>query len=110
MSSAPPSAIYVVEVEELNQKIVLELDPRLVIFTIEKLFGGPGVFLRKPREVSQIERRIMSKVMQRAFRELEKPGTRSSTCSSRRSRLSRTRSSCRSSRAWSRRSSARSKS
>jgi flagellar motor switch protein FliM len=72
MSSAPPSAIYVVEVEELNQKIILELDPRLVIFTIEKLFGGPGVFLRKPREVSQIERRIMSKVMQRAFRELEK--------------------------------------
>ncbi|MEX0821415.1 MAG: flagellar motor switch protein FliM [Rhodothermales bacterium] len=72
MSSAPPSAIYVVEVEELNQKIIFELDPRLVIFTIEKLFGGPGVFLRKPREVSQIERRIMSKVMQRAFRELEK--------------------------------------
>jgi len=72
MSSAPPSAIYVVEVEELNQKIIFELDPRLVIFTIEKLFGGPGVFLRKPREVSQIERRIMSKVMLRAFRELEK--------------------------------------
>lgn len=72
MSSAPPSALYVVEVEELVQKIVFELDPRLVIFTIEKLFGGPGVFLRKPREVSQIERRIMSKVMGRAFRELEK--------------------------------------
>lgn len=72
MSSAPPSAIYVVEVEELGQKVIFELDPRLVIFTIEKLFGGPGVFLRKPREISQIERRIMSKVMQRAFHELEK--------------------------------------
>ena len=46
MSSAPPSALYVVEVEELVQKIVFELDPRLVIFTIEKLFGGPGVFNR----------------------------------------------------------------
>ena len=72
MSSAPPSAIYVVQVEEIEQQIIFELDPRLVIFTIEKLFGGPGVFLRKPREVSQIERRIMSKVMGRAFRELEK--------------------------------------
>jgi flagellar motor switch protein FliM len=72
MSSAPPSALYVVEAENLGQKIVFELDPRLVIFTIEKLFGGPGVFLRKPREVSQIERRIMSKVMGRAFREMEK--------------------------------------
>lgn len=72
MSSAPPSALYVVEVQDMTQKMVFELDPRLVIFTIEKLFGGPGVFLRKPREVSQIERRIMSKVMGRAFRELEK--------------------------------------
>jgi len=72
MSSAPPSAIYVVEEENLGQKIVFELDPQLVIFTIEKLFGGPGVFLQRPREVSQIERRIMSKVMRRAFRELEK--------------------------------------
>ena len=72
MSSVPPSAIYVVEEESLQQKIIVELDPRLVIFTIEKLFGGPGVFLRNPREISQIERRIMSKVMQRAFHELER--------------------------------------
>ncbi len=72
MSSAPPSALYVVEVMELQQQLVFELDPRLVIFTIEKLFGGPGTFLRKAREISQIERRIMSKVMARAFQELEK--------------------------------------
>lgn len=72
MSSAPPSALYVADVEELNQKIVFELDPRLVVFTIEKLFGGPGVFMRKPREISKIEERVMGKVMQRAFREMEK--------------------------------------
>lgn len=72
MSSAPPSALYVVDVQPLHQKIVLEVDPRLAIYTVEKLFGGPGIFLRKPRELSQIERRIMEKVMMRAFRELEK--------------------------------------
>ncbi len=72
MSSAPPAAIYVVDVKELGHKLIFELDPRLVIFTIEKLFGGPGVFLRKAREISQIEQRIMGKVMTRAFRELEK--------------------------------------
>ncbi|HEX7070200.1 MAG TPA: flagellar motor switch protein FliM, partial [Rhodothermales bacterium] len=72
MSSAPPSALYVAEVEDLNQKIVFEIDPRLVVFTIEKLFGGPGVFMRKPREISKIEERVMGKVMQRAFREMEK--------------------------------------
>jgi flagellar motor switch protein FliM len=72
MSSAPPSALYVVDVPEPGHKLIFELDPRLVIFTIEKLFGGPGVFLKKPREISHIERRIMGKVMTRAFRELEK--------------------------------------
>lgn len=72
MSSAPPSALYVVDVTPLNQRIVVEIDPRLVIYTVEKLFGGPGIFLRKPREISQIERRIMDKVVVRAFRELEK--------------------------------------
>jgi len=72
MSSAPPTAIYVVQTDKMDHQIIFELDPRLVIFTIEKLFGGPGVFLRKPREVSLIEQRIMSKVMGCAFRELEK--------------------------------------
>jgi flagellar motor switch protein FliM len=72
MSSAPPSAIYVAEVKNLGQKFVFELDPRLVIFMIEKLFGGQGGFMTKPREVSQIERRIMSKVMDRAFGALTK--------------------------------------
>lgn len=72
MSSAPPSALYVAEVTSQKQNFVFELDPRLVIFTIEKLFGGPGVFLKQPRAVSQIERRVMNKVMNRTFEALEK--------------------------------------
>lgn len=72
MSSAPPSALYVVGVEDLPHQFVLEIDPKLVVFMIEKLFGGNGVFIRQPREISQIERRIMSKIMNRGFRELEK--------------------------------------
>lgn len=71
MSSKPPSALYVANVVEMEHKMVFEIDPCLVIYTIEKLFGGPGVFLDEPREVSQIEQRIMSKVMKRAYQELE---------------------------------------
>jgi len=71
MSSAAPSALYVVEAQELNHNVVFEIDPSLVIYTVEKLFGGPGEFMQSSREVSQIEQRIMSKVMERAFRELE---------------------------------------
>lgn len=71
MSSAPPSAIYVVEVTDLDHKIVLEIDPRLAIYTIEKLFGGPGVFIEEKREISQIEQKIMRKVMDEVFDKLE---------------------------------------
>jgi len=71
MSSAAPSALYVVEAQKLNHNVVFEIDPSLVIYTVEKLFGGRGEFLQSSREVSQIEQRIMSKVMERAFRELE---------------------------------------
>lgn len=71
MSSAPPSAIYVVEVKDLDHKIVLEIDPRLAIYTIEKLFGGPGVFIEEKREISQIEQKIMHKVMNEVFGKLE---------------------------------------
>jgi flagellar motor switch protein FliM len=71
-SSAPPSALYVGAAEGLGHQIIFELDPRVVVYTIEKLFGGPGVFTDDAREVSQIERRIMSRVVRRAFDELEK--------------------------------------
>ena len=71
IASAPPSALFVVDAMGTQHQAVFELDPRFVIFTIEKLFGGPGTFLKKPRETSQIEQRIMGKVMARAFEELE---------------------------------------
>jgi flagellar motor switch protein FliM len=71
MSSAPPSAIYVVDVIDHDHKIVLEIDPRLAIYTIEKLFGGHGDFLDEKREISQIEQKIMLKVMEETFEKLE---------------------------------------
>ena len=70
ISSAAPSALFVVDVIDNRHQIVFELDTRFVIFTIEKLFGGLGEFLKQPRETSQIEQRIMGKVMARAFDEL----------------------------------------
>jgi len=71
MSSAPPSALYVLQAEKLEHKSIFEIDPRLVIYTIEKLMGGDGDLKGESREVSPIEQRIMSRVMKRAYRELE---------------------------------------
>jgi flagellar motor switch protein FliM len=71
MSSAPPSALYVLREDELEYRSIFEIDPRLVIYTIEKLMGGDGELMEDGREVSPIEQRIMSRVMQRAYRKLE---------------------------------------
>ena len=71
MSSAPPSALYVLDETELDHQAIVEIDPRLVSYTIETLMGGDGEFMDDPREVSPIEQRIMSRVMKRAYRELE---------------------------------------
>jgi len=71
MSSAPPSALYVLREDELEYRSIFEIDPRLVIYTIEKLMGGDGELMEDGREVSPIEQRIMSRVMKRAYRKLE---------------------------------------
>lgn len=69
-SSAPPSALYIVLARELDQKVVLELDPRLVVFTVERLLGGLGGFPDFAREVTQIEQRIMGKLVARKLLKL----------------------------------------
>lgn len=71
MSSAPPSALYVLREDELEYRSIFEIDPRLVAYTIEKLMGGDGKLMDESREVSPIEQRIMSRVMRRAYRKLE---------------------------------------
>jgi Flagellar motor switch protein len=71
MSSAPPSALYVLREDELEYRSIFEIDPRLVAYTIEKLMGGDGELMEESREVSPIEQRIMSRVMKRAYRKLE---------------------------------------
>ena len=70
-SSAWPSALYVGEMDGLGDRLIFEIDPSFVVYTVEKLFGGPGQFLEVPREVSRIEQRIMSRVIRKAFSELE---------------------------------------
>ncbi len=70
-SSASPSALYVGKAEGLGYQFIFELDPDFVIYTVEKLFGGAGQFVDNNREVSKIEQRIMSRVVRKAFNELE---------------------------------------
>ncbi|MBO6575796.1 MAG: flagellar motor switch protein FliM [Rhodothermales bacterium] len=70
-STQAPSALYVMESEGQATRMILEYDPRLVLYTVEKLFGGHGSFQAEPREISQIEQRVMARVVERTYRGLE---------------------------------------
>nr|BCX00117.1 MAG: flagellar motor switch protein FliM [Bacteroidota bacterium] len=71
MSVSAPSALYVMEIPEYRSRAVLELGTELCIFVVEKLFGGQSREFGPKRALSQIEQRIMLKIVQRAFEELE---------------------------------------
>jgi flagellar motor switch protein FliM len=70
-STQAPSALYVMEAEGQSHGMILEYDPRLVLYTVEKLFGGHGSFQTDTREISAIEQRVMARVVQRTYRGLE---------------------------------------
>ena len=72
MSIAPPSCIYVCDLDQPEGRLVLELNPQLGIFLVERLFGGKGDFVTKIRPVSVIEQRVMRRVMDRISTEIAK--------------------------------------
>jgi len=42
LSISDPSCIYIFRVEELNGVAILEISPQLVLFIVDRLFGGKG--------------------------------------------------------------------
>jgi len=72
MSIAAPSSIYVCEIDDPFTNFVLELNPQLAIFMVEKLFGGRGNFIPEVRPISVIEQKVMKRVVDRIAAEVQK--------------------------------------
>jgi len=63
LSIANPTCFNVLDCSPLEGNAVLELSPQLVFPIIERLLGGRGVPLEKPRELTEIEKRIILKII-----------------------------------------------
>ncbi|RLD15310.1 flagellar motor switch protein FliM [candidate division KSB1 bacterium] len=72
MSIAPPSCLYVCNVDTPASHFVLELSPQLAIFVVERLFGGPGSPVTNIRPISVIEQKVMTRVINKFLEELAK--------------------------------------
>jgi len=72
MSIAPPSSIYVCSTDTPASEFVLEMNPQLAIFIVERLFGGRGSFITEVRPISVIEQRVMRRVVDRIAFEISR--------------------------------------
>ena len=71
MSVTNPSCIYIFQMEPLSGNAIFEINPSLVFFMIDRLFGGPGKAMQYNRELTDIERSVMNKIVERLLMDLK---------------------------------------
>ena len=69
-SLANPTGLYVFEVEPQERKAFMEITLPLVFSIIDRLFGGTGKPLEENREMTTIEKAVITNVMTRGFEDL----------------------------------------
>lgn len=72
MSLSSPSSTYTVTMEPLEGRCLVDFNPTLSFLFIDRLFGGVGKILDTERELTGIERAVLSKIAKNVFRELER--------------------------------------
>lgn len=72
MSLVSPSSTYVFTISPLEGAGILDFNPSVVFAFVDRMFGGSGKTLNTERELTGIEKSIMSKIVTRGFKELEK--------------------------------------
>ncbi len=63
LSISRPTSLTVVSMEPFDGTAVIELSPSLVFPIVDRLLGGPGAVLDEPRNLTEIEQRIVQKVI-----------------------------------------------
>ncbi len=70
MSMADPSAVYIFNIKELEGDAILEISPQLVLYIIDRSFGGEGGVTQEAREITIIEQNVMKKIVDNALDQL----------------------------------------
>lgn len=63
LSVARPTALSVINMAPLEGTAVLELSPTMVFPIVDRVLGGKGVALPEPRELTEIEDRIIQRIV-----------------------------------------------
>ncbi|HEX3018862.1 MAG TPA: flagellar motor switch protein FliM [Chitinispirillaceae bacterium] len=71
MSISNPSCIYVFKMEPLDGNAIIEINPSLVFFIIDRLFGGQGRPSEQNRELTLIEQNVIHRIVERSLNDLK---------------------------------------
>jgi len=71
MSISNPSCIYVFKMEPLEGNAIIEINPSLVFFIIDRLFGGQGRPSEQNRELTLIEQSVIRRIVERGLIDLK---------------------------------------
>jgi flagellar motor switch protein FliM len=71
MSISNPSCIYVFTMPPLEGSAIFEINPALVFFIVDRLFGGQGRLSEQNRELTQIERSVLNRIVERGLADLK---------------------------------------
>lgn len=71
MSIANPSCIYVFKMEPLEGSAIFEINPSLVFFIVDRLFGGQGRPSEQNRELTLIEQSVLHRIVERGLNDLK---------------------------------------
>lgn len=72
MSLVSPSCTYTFSAHPLEALSLVDFNPTLTFALIDRLFGGHGKVLETERELTGIERTVVSRLVQRLYHELRK--------------------------------------
>ncbi len=62
-----PTSIAVFSLEPLKGMAVFEINPSIIFPIIDRVLGGKGTAISKPRELTDLEQSIVSKIIEKAF-------------------------------------------
>jgi flagellar motor switch protein FliM len=71
MSISNPSCIYIFKMDPLDGSAILEINPALVFFIIDRLFGGQGKPTENNRELTLIEQSVLHRIVERGLNDLK---------------------------------------
>jgi len=72
MSLVSPSCSYIISAEPLEGLCILDFNPTLTFTFIDRMFGGGLKILEIERELTAIEKKVMARLAEKAYRDLEK--------------------------------------